>query len=52
MQAILSLTLIFGPAIAGALFDRFGTGAPYLVGGIFAGAALVAVSMGEWRNVE
>jgi predicted MFS family arabinose efflux permease len=40
MQAVLSLTLIVGPALAGLLFDRFGPGAPYLVGGMLAGAAL------------
>lgn len=47
MQSVLSLTLIFGPAIAGSLFDALGTGAPYLAGGMFAAAALVAVIIGE-----
>ncbi len=47
MQSVLSLTLIFGPAIAGLLFDLFGPGAPYLAGSALAGAALLAVSLGE-----
>jgi MFS transporter, DHA1 family, tetracycline resistance protein len=44
-QAVLSLTLIFGPAIAGVLFDLIGAGAPYLAGGLLAGVALVAVAL-------
>lgn len=47
MQAVLSLTLIFGPALAGLLFDLFGAGAPYLAGSVLAGAALGAVGSGE-----
>jgi hypothetical protein len=50
MQAVLSLTLIFGPALAGLLFDLFGAGAPYLAGGVLAGAALGAVGSGEWAG--
>ena len=39
VQAILSLALILGPSIAGLAFDRLGSGAPYLVGAVFAAAA-------------
>ncbi|MCX7790650.1 MAG: hypothetical protein N2378_08420, partial [Chloroflexaceae bacterium] len=46
MQAVLSLTLILGPALAGALFDVFGPGAPYLGGGTLALGALGAALVG------
>jgi DHA1 family tetracycline resistance protein-like MFS transporter len=46
MQSVLSATLVLGPALAGLLFDRLGPGAPYLYGGLLAGAALLAASMG------
>ena len=46
MQAVLSLTLILGPALAGLLFDAFGPGAPYLSGGMLALAALGAALFG------
>lgn len=46
LQAILSLALILGPALAGLAFDYVGIPAPYLIGGtlvllvlIFSGAA-------------
>lgn len=42
-QTLLSLTLVFGPPLAGATFDTLGPGAPYLLGGTLAlGAALAA----------
>ena len=44
VQAILSLTLIFGPLIAGAAFDYVGVPAPYWIGGLLAALALLAAS--------
>jgi DHA1 family tetracycline resistance protein-like MFS transporter len=41
MQAILSLALILGPALAGVAFDYLGVPAPYLIGGILALLALI-----------
>jgi MFS transporter, DHA1 family, tetracycline resistance protein len=48
LQAILSLAMILGPALAGLAFDYVGTQAPYLVGGtltllalIFSGADMI-----------
>jgi len=47
-QAILSLAMILGPALAGLAFDYVGTQAPYLVGGtltllalLFSGADMI-----------
>jgi MFS family permease len=48
MQAILSATLVIGPALAGLLFDTFGPGAPYLNGGILAGVAFLVAAAGLW----
>ena len=46
-QAILSLTLILGPVIAGIAFDHLGVPAPYWIGGLLAALALlVAVFRG------
>ena len=46
-QAILSLTLILGPVIAGIAFDYLGVPAPYWIGGLLAAVALlVAVFRG------
>jgi MFS family permease len=47
MQAMLSLTLVLGPALAGLLYDRVGPGVPYLSGGLLSGAALVVA----WRGL-
>jgi MFS transporter, DHA1 family, tetracycline resistance protein len=41
MQAILSLALILGPAIAGLAFDHLGIPAPYLIGGTLALLAMI-----------
>ncbi|MBX0327229.1 MFS transporter, partial [Oscillochloris sp. ZM17-4] len=49
MQALLSLTLVLGPALAGLLYDRAGQAAPYLSGGLLAGAALL-VAWGALRR--
>jgi MFS family permease len=46
MQALLSMTLILGPALAGLLFDLCGPAAPYLAGGLFAGGALLVAAAG------
>jgi DHA1 family tetracycline resistance protein-like MFS transporter len=52
MQALLSLTLIAGPALAGLLFDLAGPAAPYLGGGGLAGGALVAAGTGLWPELR
>jgi MFS transporter, DHA1 family, tetracycline resistance protein len=41
MQAILSLAMILGPALAGVAFDYLGVPAPYLIGGTLALLALI-----------
>ncbi len=41
LQAILSLALIFGPALAGVAFDYLGIPAPYLIGGMLTFLALI-----------
>lgn len=41
-QAILSSTLIVGPLVAGAAFDGIGVSAPYVLGSLLAGLALIA----------
>ncbi|HET7270794.1 MAG TPA: MFS transporter [Rubrobacter sp.] len=41
VQAILSLAMIFGPALAGLAFDSVGIPAPYLIGGTLAFLALI-----------
>jgi MFS family permease len=42
VQALLSLTLILGPLIAGGAFDYLGVPAPYWIGGLLATFALLA----------
>lgn len=44
MQAILSLALILGPALAGLAFDYVGVPAPYLLGGSLAALALLVAA--------
>ena len=44
VQAILSLTLILGPLIAGAAFDYVGVPAPYWLGGLLAALALLVAA--------
>jgi MFS family permease len=46
VQSLLSLTLVIGPFLAGALFDAAGPGAPYLIGGLLAAGALAAAARG------
>jgi MFS family permease len=43
-QAILSLALILGPAIAGFAFEYLGVPAPYWIGGLLAALALLVVA--------
>ena len=45
VQAILSLTLILGPVMAGAAFDTLGAPAPYFIGGALAALAVPAVAV-------
>ena len=42
-QAVISLNLIVGPALAGIVFDVFGTSAPYGLGSAWAAIALLIV---------
>ena len=44
-QAILSLTLILGPVIAGLAFERLGVPAPYWIGALLAALALLVASV-------
>ncbi|CAN5585465.1 tetracycline resistance MFS efflux pump [soil metagenome] len=44
IQAILSLTLILGPLIAGMSFDYIGVPAPYWIGGLLAALALLVAA--------
>ena len=44
IQAILSLTLISGPAICGLAFDHIGPEAPYWIGALLASLALLAAA--------
>lgn len=43
-QAILSLSLVVGPPLAGLVFDRAGAGAPYVVGAILALSAFAVAT--------
>jgi MFS family permease len=43
-QAILSLTLILGPLIAGLAFDHLGVPAPYRIGSLLAALALLVAA--------
>lgn len=52
--ALLNLTMIVGPMIAGISFDRAGTAAPYLIGAMLGGAALLifvlqTITPHQWR---
>src|ERR687894_1712389 len=50
MQAILSLTLIVGPVIAGLAFDHLGVPAPYWIGALLAALALLVAVAGPLAN--
>jgi DHA1 family tetracycline resistance protein-like MFS transporter len=55
LQAILSLTLIAGPVIAGLAFDHVGVPAPYWIGALLAALALlvaVAALRPNWRMMK
>jgi MFS transporter, DHA1 family, tetracycline resistance protein len=44
LQAVISLTLVVGPVMAGLAFDRLGIPAPYWIGALLAALALLASS--------
>jgi MFS family permease len=46
MQAMLSVAMISGPALAGLAFERLSVGAPYWLGSVLAALALLAVLPG------
>ena len=52
MQALLSLTAIIGPAMAGFAFERVNIFAPYLLGSLLALLALVMVNLWDRRESE
>jgi MFS transporter, DHA1 family, tetracycline resistance protein len=56
LQAILSLTLIVGPVIAGLAFDHVGVPAPYWIGALLAVLALLvavaALRPNNWRMMK
>jgi MFS family permease len=45
LQAVISVTLIVGPVMAGLAFDRLGIPAPYWIGALLAALALLAASV-------
>ncbi|RRR74768.1 MAG: MFS transporter [Candidatus Viridilinea halotolerans] len=52
MQALLSLALIFGPFIAGMLFDLYGPSTPYLGASLFTAGSLTAAIFGLWAALR
>ena len=50
LQAILSLTLIVGPVVAGLAFDHLGVPAPYWIGALLAALALLTASVALSRE--
>ncbi len=52
MQALLSLTAIIGPAMAGFVFEGVSIFAPYLLGSLLALLALVMVNLWDKRESE
>jgi MFS family permease len=50
LQAILSLSLILGPVVAGLAFDHLGTPAPYWIGALLAALALLMASVSLRRE--
>jgi MFS transporter, DHA1 family, tetracycline resistance protein len=45
LQAVISVTLIVGPVVAGLAFDHLGVPAPYWIGAVLAALALLAASV-------
>jgi MFS transporter, DHA1 family, tetracycline resistance protein len=45
LQAVISVTLIVGPVVAGLAFDSLGVPAPYWIGALLAALALLAASV-------
>lgn len=52
MAAILNLTMIAGPVVAGVSFDQAGTAAPYLIGALLAGAALLTFNAARHSSCQ
>ncbi|MFO7169461.1 MAG: MFS transporter, partial [Chloroflexota bacterium] len=52
MAALLSLTQVIGPPLAGFLFDRVGPPAPYLLGSALAGLGLAVFMARSARQAE
>jgi DHA1 family tetracycline resistance protein-like MFS transporter len=44
-QAVISLTLVIGPVVAGLAFDHLGISAPFWIGGLLAALALLVASI-------
>jgi MFS family permease len=44
LQAVISVTLIVGPVVAGLAFDHLGVSTPYWIGALLAALALLAAS--------
>jgi DHA1 family tetracycline resistance protein-like MFS transporter len=51
MQALLSMSMIIGPSLAGVSFEFIGTAAPYWLGSLLSAAAL-ALAYGSLRGAE
>jgi MFS family permease len=45
LQAVISVTLVVGPMMAGLAFDTLGVPAPYWIGAVLAASALLAASI-------
>jgi MFS family permease len=50
-QSVLSLTRVVGPAWAGLVFDRYGTGAPYWTGAGFIALAML-LALPDLRSTQ
>jgi DHA1 family tetracycline resistance protein-like MFS transporter len=45
LQAVISITLVVGPVMAGLAFDNLGVPAPYWIGALLAASALLAAAV-------
>ncbi len=45
LQAVISVTLVVGPAMAGLAFERLGAPAPYWMGALLAASALLVATI-------
>lgn len=50
MQALLSLTMIIGPSLAGITFEHIAAPAPYWIGSLLSGLAMAAAFTGLYRS--